>query len=74
MLELYDSEGSLIFANDNWRSTQAEQITASGLAPSDDREAAIVVTLLPGSYTAVVHDAASSQGVALVEVYNLATN
>lgn len=74
MLDLYDSEGSLIFSNDDWRSTQAQQITESGLAPSDDREAAIVATLLPGSYTAMVHDAASAQGVALVEVYNLDNN
>ncbi|HEY3663587.1 MAG TPA: hypothetical protein VGL24_10575, partial [Chthoniobacterales bacterium] len=71
MLELYDSEGSLIFSNDDWRSTQAQQIIATGLAPSDDRESAILATLSPGNYTAVVHDAASAQGVALVEVYNL---
>ena len=35
MLELYDGKGSLIFANDNWRSTQAEQISATGLGPSE---------------------------------------
>lgn len=71
MLELYDSEGSLIFSNDDWRSTQARQIIDTGLAPSDDREAAIVATLQPGNYTAVVHDAGAGQGIALVEVYNL---
>ncbi len=73
-LELFDSEGSLIFSNDNWRSTQAEQIIATGLAPADDRESAIVATLLPGSYTALVRDATSEQGIALVEVYNLTTD
>ncbi len=73
-LELYDSEGSLIFSNDDWRSTQAEQLINTGLAPADDREAAIVATLQPGNYTAVVHDAAAAEGVALVEVYNLETD
>lgn len=38
---------------------------------NDSRESAIVATLSPGNYTAVVHDAASAQGVALVEVYNM---
>lgn len=72
-LELYDSNGSLIFANDNWRSNQAQQIIDSGVPPADDREAAIVATLEPGGYTALVHGAASTQGVALVEVYDLAS-
>ncbi|MEO5718554.1 MAG: alpha/beta hydrolase fold domain-containing protein [Chthoniobacterales bacterium] len=74
LLELYDSNGSLIFSNDNWRSIQADQIIATGLAPTNDREAAIVATLEPGSYTALVRDAAAAEGVALVEVYNLAGN
>ncbi len=70
-LELYGSDGSLIFSNDNWRSTQAEQLIGTGLAPTNDREAAILATLPPGNYTAVVHDSASAEGIALVEVYNL---
>jgi len=74
LLELYDSNGSLISSNDNWRSTQAQQIIDSGVAPSDDREAAIVATLNPGGYTAMVRDAAHADGVALVEVYNLESN
>lgn len=74
VLELYDGNGSLISSNDNWRSTQAEQIIESGVAPSDDREAAIVATLQPGGYTAMVRDAVQSGGVALVEVYNLESN
>jgi hypothetical protein len=73
-LELYDSIGSLVSSNDNWRSSQAQQIIDSGVAPSDEREAAIVATLNPGGYTAQVRDAAQSSGVALVEVYNLETN
>lgn len=73
-LELYDGNGSLIFSNDNWRSSQADQIINTGLAPTDDRESAIVATLEPGNYTALVRDAAAAQGVALVEVYNLTSN
>ena len=71
LLELYDSNGSLIFGNDDWRATQAQQIIDSGFPPSDEREAAIIATLVPGSYTAMLRDAASESGIALIEVYNL---
>jgi len=71
VLELYNAEGSLIFSDDNWRTAQEAQINATGIPPSNDREAAIVATLSPGGYTALVHDANGSSGVALVEVYNL---
>ena len=73
LLELYDGNGSLIFTNDNWRTTQEEEILATGVAPSADSESAIVATLTPGGYTAMVRDAGSASGVALVEVYNLET-
>ncbi len=71
VLDLYDQDGSLIYRNDNWQGEQAQQIADSGLAPNDARESAILITLTPGAYTAVVHDAAAGQGVALVEVYAL---
>jgi acetyl esterase/lipase len=70
-LELYDSNGSLIFANDDWRASQAQEIADSGFQPSDEREAAMIATLAPGSYTAILHDAAAESGIALIEVYNL---
>lgn len=70
ILELYNSNGVLITRNDNWQDTQPLQITASGLAPSDAREAAIYATLPAGNFTAVVHGAGNSTGVALVEVYS----
>lgn len=70
-LELHGPTGSLIFANDNWRSAQQQQIIATAIPPTDNREAAIVATLQPGNYTAVVRGAGSFTGVALVEVYNL---
>ncbi len=71
VLELHDSAGVLLFQNDNWRSTQQADIVASGLPPSDDRESAILATLQPGSYTAIVRGQNDSTGVGLVEVYNL---
>jgi hypothetical protein len=71
ILELYNSEGSLIFQNDNWRSDQEQQIIDSSFAPSDDRESAILATLSPGSYSAVVRGPNNSTGTALFEIYRL---
>jgi hypothetical protein len=70
-LELRDAEGSLVFSNDNWRSDQETQIVNSNLQPANNKEAAIIATLLPGNYTATVRGAGGTTGVALVEVYNL---
>ena len=70
-LELRNSDGSLLFANDDWRSTQPKQIIASTIPPTDNHEAAIVATLAPGNYTAVVRDSQGASGIALVEVYAL---
>jgi hypothetical protein len=70
-LELYNGDGALILQNDNWRSDQEEQILASTLAPTDDRESAIIATLNPGSYTGVVRGAGNSTGIALFEIYKL---
>jgi WD40 repeat protein len=71
VLELRRSNGSLIFQNDNWRVSQQAAILATGKPPTDNRESAIVATLQPGSYTAIVRGRNNSTGVALVEVYNL---
>ena len=70
-LELHNGDGSLIVQNDNWRSDQEQQILDSALPPSDDRESAIVATLPPGPYTAIVSGTANSTGVALFEIYRL---
>lgn len=70
-LQLVNSNGEALFANDNWKGTQRQELEATGLQPSDDREAAIVATLTAGKYTAVVKGAAGNTGVGLVEVYNL---
>ena len=70
-LELHDSTGALIFSNDDWRKTQESAIEATGLQPSDDREAAIVATLEPGAYTAILQGKNNTTGTALVEAYDL---
>lgn len=71
VLELHNSNGVIIASNDNWQSTQAAQIRASGLAPSDPREAAIFATLPAGNFTAVVRGAGGATGTALAEVYSV---
>lgn len=70
-LDLYDSNGIRIGSNDSWRSSQEADIIASTLAPTDDHESAIIATLAPGAYSAIVSGANGSSGVALVEVYAL---
>jgi len=70
-LELRSSDGTLIAANDNWRSDQEAEISETGIAPSNDSESAIVRQLSPGTYTAIVGGANNTTGIALVEVYGL---
>jgi hypothetical protein len=70
-LELHNSQGATIATNDNWRAKQQDEIIAANLAPSNDKEAAIVASLAPGAYTAIVRSKDNSAGVALVEIYNL---
>ncbi len=70
-LELRDASGILLASNDNWRATQQTAIIATGVAPTREAEAAIVTTLSPGSYTAIVRGANGTTGVAVVEVYQL---
>ena len=71
VLELRDGSGELVASNDNWRSHEEDAIKATTVPPSDDRESAIVRTLSPGGYTAVVRGAGDTTGIALVEVYVL---
>lgn len=75
VLELRGASGELITENDDWRaSPQADQIRATGLAPRDDKESAIVATLEPGAYTAVLRGAGETEGIAVVEIYDTRTS
>ncbi|MEY2521347.1 MAG: hypothetical protein QOF24_3106 [Verrucomicrobiota bacterium] len=77
-LELHDGTSALIARNDNWRVTQVGGVIPADQAleiqaaipPTNDLESAIVATLNPGSYTAIV-GANGSPGIGLVEVYDL---
>ena len=71
VLELRTSTGALITSNDDWRSTQEVEIIASQLAPTNNLESALIATLQPGSYTAVVQGKNGATGAGLVEVYDL---
>ena len=71
-LELHNGDGTLIALNDNWRSGQEQQVIDTTIPPPDDSEAAIVLALPPGNYTAIVRGQSNATGVALVEVYNIA--
>jgi sugar lactone lactonase YvrE len=73
-LELYNSTGAFVNGNDNWKTTQQAAIQNTGIPPSDDREAALVITLGVGSYTVVVRGQNDTSGVGLVEVYDLDEN
>jgi len=73
VLEVHDGNGGLLAQDDDWRTSQEQIIAGTGLAPADDREAALLMNLQPGSYTAIVRGKNNAIGVGLVEVYNLDT-
>ena len=75
-LELRDAAGTLLSSNDNWKrrpdgSSQQAEIEATTISPTNDLESALVQTVTPGNYTAIVRGKNNLTGVALVEVYNL---
>jgi hypothetical protein len=70
-LDLVDQNGGVIATNDNWRSTPEAEIIATTVPPPNDLEAAIVATLAPAPYTAIVRGKNGTTGVGLVEVFAL---
>jgi hypothetical protein len=70
-VEIHDGNGATIQTNNNWRDSQEAGLQATGLAPSDDLESAILLSVTPGTYTAVVKGVDGGVGNALVEVYKL---
>jgi uncharacterized protein GlcG (DUF336 family) len=70
-LELHDAAGAVIATNDNWADAQQDEVEATGIAPPDELESALVRTLAPGAYTAVIDGQNGGTGTALVEVYDL---
>jgi hypothetical protein len=70
-IELHDGNGAIIASNDNWKDTQQSAIQATGLAPSDDRESAILTILTKGGYTAILRGKNNTTGIALIEAYKI---
>ena len=68
---MFNSNGVALAFNDNWRDTQQAAVMGTTIPPANDREAAIVATLPPGAFTAILRGARNTTGVALVEVYEL---
>ena len=65
------ANGTLVRANDDWKTGQRAELEAIGIQPSDDRESALIEVLNAANYTAVVRGTNNTTGVAVVELYNL---
>jgi hypothetical protein len=71
-LELHDGNGNLLEANDDWTlSNNQVAISGTGLAPANSKESAIIRTLVPGNYTAIVKGSGGATGIAVVEAYGI---
>lgn len=71
-IELHDANGTQIDANDDWQSSpQAADIQATGAQPTNPKESAILKTLAPSAYTAVIRGVANTTGIGAIEVYQL---
>ena len=70
-LDLVDANGTVLRANNDWRDSQGTEIESLALPPGDERECALIQTLAPGNYTAIVRGKDNTTGVGLVEVYNV---
>jgi hypothetical protein len=71
VLMLKGANGMTLIENDDWQQGQPAEIQQAGLAPSDSHESALLATLPPGQYTAIVSGKGGTTGVALVEVFAL---
>jgi uncharacterized delta-60 repeat protein len=76
-LELHNGNGTTIASNDNWKvddktgASQQAEIEATQAPPKSDLESALIDTVTPGNYTAIVRGKDNTRGIGLVEVYNL---
>ena len=69
---MHDGNGALLASNDNWQSdaSQAALISSYGLAPPNNLESAIAISLAPGAYTAIVTGKNNQTGIGLIEIYD----
>ena len=68
-LSLFDGNGVLLTSNDDWKSAREAAIAATGLAPTNDLESAILMTLQAGTYTAILSGRNGATGVGIVEIF-----
>jgi hypothetical protein len=68
-LTLFDSNGNVLRTNNNWKDSQRAAIQETGLAPTNDRESAILRTVMPGNYTAILSGRDNTTGIGLIEIY-----
>jgi hypothetical protein len=61
--------GAMLQENDDWKSSQQAAIAATGFAPLNDREGAVLLTLQPGAYTTTIRGKNGATGVGLVEAF-----
>ena len=65
-----NANGDSIAANDNWKDSKQAELEESGLAPTNDLEAAVIVNLSAGNFTAVLRGVGNTSGTALIEIYD----
>jgi CSLREA domain-containing protein len=70
-LQIEDQNGTIVIENDDWQSDQKQELENTGLQPSNDLEAAVLVTLPPGQYSALVRGKPETTGTGVVQVYFL---
>jgi hypothetical protein len=72
-LELHDSNGATLIANDDWQSDpeSAAQLAVAGLGLSNSKESGIFASLPPGAFTAILAGKDGGTGIGLVELYNV---
>jgi hypothetical protein len=75
LITIFDSFGTAVAQNDDWQTdVNASQVQSLGLAPANPLEAAILLALPPGNFTAILSDATGTTGVGLIEIYNVTGN
>jgi hypothetical protein len=70
-LQIKDQNGAIVIENDDWQSDQKQELQSTGLQPSNNLEAAVVLTLQPGQYNALVRGKPETTGTGVVQVYFL---
>jgi hypothetical protein len=72
-VEIFSGSMAIAF-NDDWRDTQEADIQNTGIAPTDSLESSIIITLVPGAYTAIVRGLNNTTGIGIVEVFDISNS